>query len=334
MSVGTFLMAGGLLIASATSSIWHLYLTFGLLSGFGMGALYAPGTGTVSKFFIKKRGLALGIAISGAGIGPFVFLPLIQKLVQVGNWRTGFIVLGMCLLIGGFLPLFILKGKGLPEDMGLVPDGDGSTKITGDFDREKDLSLGRAMKTKEFWLWLFIYAFTALAIDGILLTHLPAHLTDIGFTGKVSAFAAGIVLLTFALGAIFMGLMGDRVDRRHVLKLSFLLAFLAVFLLMGINKNNHLGLYFVVILIGFTLGAIYPTFIGLAGDLFGRGAMATISGVGTLGLGIAAFIGSWLGGYFYDTTQSYRPAFWTVLFCLALAGFLTFFMKKNLHPGD
>lgn len=329
MSAGAFLMACGLLMASATSSIWHLYLTFGLLTGLGMGALYAPGTGTVSKFFIKRRGLALGIAISGAGIGPFFFMPLIQKLMQAGNWRVGFIVLGVCLLIGGFLPFLILKGRGFPEDMGLFPDGNVSADITGDLDRKEDTRFSWAMRTREFWLWLLIYAFFALAIDGILLTHLPAYLTDVGFSGEASAFAAGIVVLTFALGAILMGLIGDFLNRRHVLILLFLFALPAVFLLMGINKNDYFKLYGTLISIGFILGAIYPTFIGLAGELFGRGAMATITGVGTLGLGIAAFIGSWLGGYSYDVTQEYHVAFLIVLFCLTTAGLLSFFLKPK-----
>ncbi len=337
MAGGTFLMAAGLLLAGTIGSLWQFYLTYGVLSGLGIGALYAPGTGTVAKFFIKKRGLALGLAISGAGIGPFVLLPVIQYLVEIWNWRVGFVILGGLLLAGGFLPLLTFKGSGLPEDSGLAPDGlahPGGPATSPAHAGERDFTLGRAAQTKEFWLWLVIYGFTALAVDGVLLAHLPAHLTDIGFSREVAALAAGILPLTFALGAVILGSLADRADRRTVLKVAFVLAIPAVFLLMGIDKTSGAGLYLVVILFGFILGAIYPTFIGLAGDLFGRRSMAAIAGVGTLGVGITACVGSWLGGFLYDATQSYRLAFWTVLLCLGLAGFLTFFLQKDAQGAS
>ena len=124
----------GMLLTSQTSSPWQLFITYSLLLSIGFGALYPVMVATVSRWFDKKRGLALGITTAGGGLGTMLIAPFAAYLIDRFDWRVSFIALGILawLIV---VPLSQLLKKE-PSEIGAFPDG--VTSVPGDIGVKKE----------------------------------------------------------------------------------------------------------------------------------------------------------------------------------------------------
>jgi MFS family permease len=171
MELGVVLMAGGLLLAPLTTQPWHLYLTIGVLVGAGSICLgYSGQSLFLPNWFVRRRGLAVGLAFAGVGIGSIVILPWIQLLIDRNGWRAASWAMGILVLVV-LAPLNLLLRK-RPEDIGLHPDGDEDpvataaalpSNVVDPAWASVDWTLGRAMRTARFW-WLSLGYFCALYV--------------------------------------------------------------------------------------------------------------------------------------------------------------------------
>src|SRR5947208_12491848 len=122
MELGVILMAGGLLLAPLTSQPWHLYLTIGVLVGGGSVCLgYSGQSLFLPNWFVRRRGLAMGIAFAGVGVGSIILLPCVQTMIEQTGWRTACSAMGILVLVV-LAPINLLLRK-RPEDIGFEPDG-------------------------------------------------------------------------------------------------------------------------------------------------------------------------------------------------------------------
>src|SRR3954471_12993641 len=129
MELGVFLMGGGLLLAPLTTEPWHLYLTIGVLVGGGSVCLgYSGQSLFLPNWFVRKRGLAMGIAFAGVGIGSVVMLPWVQTMIEQTGWRTACTAMGVLVLVV-LAPINLLLRK-RPEELGLTADGDDGQAIS------------------------------------------------------------------------------------------------------------------------------------------------------------------------------------------------------------
>src|ERR1700693_6121082 len=123
MELGVALMGGGLLLAPLTTQPWHLYLTIGVMVGAGSVCLgYSGQSLFLPNWFIRRRGLAMGLAFAGVGIGSVTLLPWVQHMIEQTGWRTACTAMGILILVV-LAPINLLLRK-RPEDVGLLPDGD------------------------------------------------------------------------------------------------------------------------------------------------------------------------------------------------------------------
>src|SRR3954453_9991806 len=123
MELGVALMSGGLLLAPLATQPWHLYLTIGVLVGGGSVCLGYSGQALfLPNWFLRRRGLAIGLAFAGVGIGSVTVLPWVQAMVERTGWRTACTAVGLVVLVV-LVPINLLLRK-RPQDMGLLPDGD------------------------------------------------------------------------------------------------------------------------------------------------------------------------------------------------------------------
>ena len=123
MELGVALMAGGMLLAPLTSQPWHLYLTIGVMVGAGSVCLgYSGQSLFLPNWFNRRRGLAIGLAFAGVGIGSMTLLPWVQHMIEQTGWRTACTAMGILILVV-LAPINLLLHK-RPEDIGLQPDGD------------------------------------------------------------------------------------------------------------------------------------------------------------------------------------------------------------------
>src|SRR3981189_1725885 len=222
MELGVALMAGGLLLAPLTTQPWHLYLTIGVMVGSGSVCLgYSGQSLFLPNWFNRRRGLAMGLAFAGVGIGSITLLPWAQHMIEQTGWRTACTAIGIVVLVV-LAPINLLLRK-RPEDIGLRPDGDAAPSASAkpvsyivDHDWAGiDWTLGRAVRTARFW-WLALGYFCGLYIWYAVQVHQTKYLLDIGFGPSVAVWALGAVSLLGIPGQIVLGHLSDRLGREWI----------------------------------------------------------------------------------------------------------------------
>ena len=229
MELGVGLMAAGLLLAPLTTQPWHLYLTIGVLVGSGSICLgYSGQSLFLPNWFNRRRGLAMGLAFAGVGLGSITLLPWMQHMIEQTGWRTACTAMGILVLVV-LAPINLLLRK-RPEDMGLRPDGDvapsasSAAPVSNIVDPDwagTDWTLGRALRTARFW-WLAVGYFCALYIWYAVQVHQTKYLLDIGFSPGVAVWALGAVSLLGIPGQIVLGHLSDRLGREWIWSASCL----------------------------------------------------------------------------------------------------------------
>lgn len=134
---GSIILLLGLELASLATAVWHLYLTYGLIVGIGCALAYIPALGVVPLWFRKHLGLAIGLSVSGGGIGGLILNPVIQAMLETVGFRWAFRILGFIAGGVGFVGAALLRSRGAP------PPRKPGLKSLVDFSRFKDLTFAR-----------------------------------------------------------------------------------------------------------------------------------------------------------------------------------------------
>jgi MFS family permease len=318
MELGTILMGSGFLLAPLTSEPWHLYLTIGVLVGGGSVCLgYSGQSLYLPNWFVRKRGLAIGLAFSGVGLGSVTLLPWVQSLIIGTGWRQACWALGLLILIV-LLPINLLLRK-RPEDLGLHPDGDTTSAASGPVHPTNvvdpvwasiDWTLARAVRTARFW-WLALGYFGALYAWYAVQVHQTKYLQEIGFSANRSAWALGLVSLIGVSGQISLGHLSDLIGREWVWAISnlgFVICFLA---LIWLRCDPSIVWLYVMVAAQGGLGYGLTSVMGaMVAEIFqGRNFGGIFGTVMLAGLASGA-AGPWLTGVLHDALGDYALAFW------------------------
>src|SRR3954467_6876434 len=260
MELGVALMAGGLLLAPLTTQPWHLYLTIGVLVGAGSVCLgYSGQSLFVPNWFVRRRGLAIGVAFAGVGVGSMTLLPWVQLMIEQTGWRTAGTAMGI-LILAVLAPINLPLRK-RPEDIGLQPDGDAAPSasvkpVSYVVDTEWagiDWTLSRAIRTARFW-WVATGYFGGLYIWYAVQVHQTKYLLDIGFSPSVAVWALGAVSLLGIPGQILLGHVSDRVGREWIWSASCLGFAICFAALMALARFPTLLLVYLMVLAQGALG--------------------------------------------------------------------------------
>jgi MFS family permease len=316
MELGVALMAGGLLLAPLTTQPWHLYLTIGVLVGAGSVCLgYSGQSQFLPNWFNRRRGLAMGLAFAGAGIGSITLLPWVQHMIEQTGWRTACTAMGLLVLVV-LAPINLLLRK-RPEDIGLRPDGDAApsasavpvSNIVDPVWAATDWTLGRAVRTARFW-WIAIGYFGALYAWYAVQVHQTKYLLDIGFSPSVAVWALGAVSLLGIPGQIVLGHLSDRVGRESIWVASCAGFAICLAALIALKYFPTLPLVYLMVFAQGALGYGLTSIIGAVvleifqgkhyGSIFGVIMVAALSG------GAA---GPWVTGTLHDLSGNYTLAF-------------------------
>jgi MFS family permease len=318
MELGVALMAAGLLLAPLTSEPWHLYATLGVLVGGGSVCLgYSGQSLFLPNWFVRRRGLATGIAFAGVGVGSITLLPSVQLIIESAGWRTACWSMGLLVLIV-LAPINLLLRK-RPEDIGLQPDGDAAPSAatpavpSNVVDRTwaaVDWTLARAVLTVRFW-WIAIGYFCALYAWYAVQVHQTKYLIEIGFTPAIAAWALGLVSLLGIPGQIVLGHISDRVGREWVWtagSLGFAVCYLALLLLQAFPSA---ALLYVMIAAQGALGyGLTSVFAAIVAEIFQGKHYGTIFGTLMLAAIGGGALGPWATGALFDAYGNYTLAFW------------------------
>jgi MFS family permease len=317
MELGVALMAGGLLLAPLTTQPWHLYLTIGALVGAGSICLgYSGQSLFLPNWFNRRRGLAIGLAFAGVGVGSITLLPWVQLMIDQAGWRTACTVMGLLVLLV-LAPINLLLRK-RPEDLGLQPDGDAApsaasakpiSNIVDPDWADIDWTLRRAIRTARFW-WLAIGYSGGLYVWYAVQVHQTKYLLDVGFSPGVAVWALGAVSLLGIPGQILLGHVSDRVGREWIWSTScvgFAVCFAA---LIALAYYPSLLLVYIMVFSQGALGYGLTSIMGAVvveifqgkhyGSIFGTIMVAALAG------GAA---GPLVTGVLHDLSGSYTLAF-------------------------
>lgn len=317
MELGTLLMAAGLFTAPLTREPWHLYLSIGVLVGAGSICLgYSGQSLFLPNWFVARRGLAVGIAFAGVGVGSVTVLPWMQSMIDRVGWRAASFSLAILVLVV-LVPLNLLLRK-RPEDLGLKPDGAGATaaataaapsNIVDPVWAATDWTLGRALRTARFW-WLALGYFCGLYIWYAVQVHQTKYLLDIGFSANVSVWALGVVSLLGIPGQIALGHLSDRIGREAIWAISsagFAICFAA---LIALKYEPSLALVYLMVFAQGALGYGLTSIMGaVVLEIFQGPHYGSIFGCIMLVALVGAAAGPWVTGTLYDLTGDYTVAF-------------------------
>lgn len=327
MELGVVLMAGGLLLAPLTKEPWHLYLTIGVLVGAGSICLGYTGQSLyLPNWFHRSRGLAIGLAFAGVGVGSVTLLPWVQLLIDGSGWRAACTAIGL-LVLTVLVPINLLLRK-RPEDLGLLPDGDATPSASAPKPRSNvvdpvwagiDWTLSRAIRTARFW-WIAIGYFAGLYIWYAVQVHQTKYLLDIGFSPAVAVWSLGAVSTLGIPGQIFLGHLSDRIGREWVWAIGcsgFAICFVA---LIALAQIHSLALIYLMV---FTQGALGYGLTSVMGaivvEIFQGKQYGAIFGTIQVSALAGGAAGPLVTGVLHDLTGSYSHAFLIAIAMCALS---------------
>lgn len=299
---GTLIASAGMLLSSLARSLAVLYFSFAFIFGAGSATFYAVPLAEIRRWFGARSGMVLGIISCVGALGSWLGPPLTAWLVQIAGWQFAFLLLGGLGFILLFLPLCFLRlgeeGTGTREQ---DKEGEGAS-----------LSFQEALRTLQFWLLSASYASFGTA-QFIVTVHTVAYATDQGIGNIEAAFVVGMLGALGIPGRLAIGWWVDRRGRREPLAILGFVQTVALLFLLPLRHVWQLWAF--VCIFGFCYGGMLSQFVGLLGDCFGPCALASIYGLQTFFVGIAAAFGSWFGGHIFDVTGSYYGAYAFALLC-------------------
>ncbi|AWT11882.1 MFS transporter [Stutzerimonas frequens] len=259
-------------LALLPPNLWIFYLWFcaiGVLSAGGAPTAYAK---AISHWFVRRRGLALGVSMAGIGLGAALMPIIAQNAVSAVGWRGGFAVIGAVVLIGMLLVAWKLRNS--PSDLGLHPDNeaphDGRVRAAA-----VGLTCRQAIRTKNFWLIAVAFFLAALAINGCSVHFVPL-LTDRGVSPEDAAKTASVIGIALIVGRVGAGYLLDYVFAPFVALFFFSGPVIGILLLYGGATGTEAVLC--AALIGLGVGAEVDLIAYLASRYFGLKAFGEVYG--------------------------------------------------------
>src|SRR5688500_8094502 len=307
---GGLLLGLGLVLSSQAQALWQLYVTFGCMVGFAVGAFYAPLTSTATKWFTARRGLAVALVSSGIGLGILLVAPLARALISVYDWRIAMLVIGdIAWLV--IIPLALLIREE-PGDVGAQARG-GAAAVGREYTPRE------VLVAPQFWAIAITHLACCAAHSGPIF-HMVTHAIEQGVPTMAAATMFGVSGLASIVGRIGGGLLADRFGAKPTLVAG--LALQAAMIVAYLVARDLFAFYALAVVFGVSYGGVMPLYALVTRETFGEKVMGTAYGavffVSTIGMGVGSFAGGWihdrLGSYVWLYGASFAIAALAILF--------------------
>ena len=345
---GTVFLALSLVLTSRCQNLWQFQLSYGILAGSAMSFLgFVSHSAFIPKWFERKRGLALGIAMSGIGFGMLLIVPYAERLISEHGWRNAYLYLaGIVFFIIG--PINLLLTRRGPADVNQYPDGDlPDSKVQAEKPHRilkvmdpdwaaKDWDIKSAAKTHRFWFLVGAFFSVAFANQSVLL-HAVSSMVDSGMDRTTAAYFFGIAGISGSGGKILFGYLSDIMGREKTKFVSDLMAVLGIGALMAVSfVKGPMPLLFGV-LFGMGYGAVAPLIPAITADIFLGKNFGKIFAVIAIGGGMGGATGSYVSGLLRDLSGNYEVPFITcailiMISCLLVRMAAPCKIRKPLKP--
>ncbi len=296
--LGMVLTGIGLGVASIAQSLLQVCAAYGLGVGLGIGCSYVPAVGAVQRWFLRRRGFASGLAVSGIGVGTLVMPPVALLLIDRLGWRETYLVLGIFAIVVGAGLAFLIEDD--PHGRGLGIDGD--PPRVGQATMAAGVPVSEAIRSRRF---VGLYAACFICAFGLFVpfVHLVPYALDHGVDQRAAALLVGAIGVGSTAGRFLLGGLADRLGR----PLSFLLMFVG----MGFSFVMWLVSTSLWPLAAFALvyGVFYGGFVALAPavviDYFGGRHASSLIGILYTSVAFGTLVGPTAAGFAFDVSHSY-----------------------------
>lgn len=336
MAVGAVVTGAAFALLGFTHSLWYFYVMCLILASGHFGILNIPVTKVVSNWFVERRGLAMGLTLTGFGIGGLSMLPVASWLIAIFGWRIAYHILGLIILVV-LTPLSILVIRERPEQMGLLPDGKSAQQrvertSTDDAQAGTSWTLSGALKAKNFWLIAGAFTLAYFGTAAVIIHAIPLF-QDMGVSPQLAATMLATATGVSILSRVAAGYIADRVSVRHVTIFAFLLQLLGLVILLEAGSSAMLWVF--VVVFGLAMGAMFAMEPLVVSTHFGLASFGAIYG-GLWALEAAGWAGGApLAGYIFDVTGGYDLAFIIFIAATLLAMALIYLVRTpQLPPVD
>lgn len=301
-------------------SLWAYYLRYFLLAVLAIGTTHVAFARVITLWFDRRRGLALGIALSGVGIGGFLWPLYAQAMIGQHGWREAWLLLALAVAVLA-LPTIALLLRDSPASVGQTPDGDPlRTAADGTTPAEATgIPLAGVLRMPRYWLMVATFFLIGFAVQSVML-HLVPLLTARGLPPMLAALAQSLLFVAVTTGRLVTGWLMDRFFAPRV-ALAFLLAPIVGITLLALGAGGATALV-AALLVGLAVGAEVDVLAYLTGRYFGArhfsAVYGTFYGVYTLSGGLGPLFTARL----VDTGEGYPVALAVHAALLAVAALL------------
>ncbi len=334
MGSGALIMVVGLVSMIFISEIWHFAAAY-LLLAFGMSMCgLVPCMVTVSRWFNKYRGRAVGVLLMASSFGGFV-LPLVIKGQLIdGAWRTAVLMMAGIGLVGMFLPV-LWPVRAHPSDVGETPDGlgtaDQSESSDGDLGIAAGATVAQALRMPMFYLLLVATGILWFCITG-LLQHQALYLVrDHGLDGGTMASVASVFFACSIFGKFIFGFLSDHFSRSNIMLLAVLNLAAGLLILRFVEGTNVSSIYLYAVVYGIGFSGTFTMIQVMIAELFAGPTYGSILGIYVGVDTIAAAGGIAALGQIRVAMGSYVPAIDLMLGMVGVAFVCVLVVKRITH---
>ena len=314
-----------LLAASLSREIWQLTLLFGLLSGLGTGLVASVlGPTVATRWFVKDRGLVVGIFGASNSAGQLLFFPFLTGLAVAAGWRAGAVILGLVAL-SLLIPAFIWL-KDDPADVGARPRGVKDGEIHHVQPPDQRVMRG-AVRTSDFWFLAGTFFICGATSNGLVGQHFIPHAVDHGFTPVAASTALAVMGVFNFIGTIASGWLTDRVDPRKLLLVYYGFRGVSLLFLPFVHDTMSIGAF--AVLFGLDYIATVPPTVALVADRFGQHNVGVVYGWVFAAHMVGAAIAAWVAGIVRENVGDYAAAFVAAGWIAIVAGFAALAIRRK-----
>lgn len=304
---GLILLGGAILATSQVDREWQFLVLFGLVGGFGYGALSLPLVSTaVALYFDRNRGIATGIAMSGSTGGQLPVLVLLGFMITTIGWRGAYVVFGAALLL--LVPVTLAMVRRRQDNAAPEPSRDG----TRDTLARKLRFLGR---DRTFLLLLGAFTLCGFTTSGVIDVHFVPYAVESGYSLVDGTAAYGVHGLFNMFGLLLAGFLSDHTNRPRLLAGIFFVRSLSFILLLFVARDISL-IYVFAAIFGLLNFSVLPLVASIVASQIGVRIMGLTMGLLFGGHSLGGAVGALIGGYFYDSMGSYH---WVWILSVGLA---------------
>jgi MFS family permease len=298
MAAGTGVCGIGFVCASVSNSYASIMAAYVLIGiGIGVGG-YVPITVVVTNWFRERRGLAMGIALSGEFLGIMVMAPILTRAISTFNWRAGYLIIAI-LMLAVLLPLALAIVRTRPSvDHTVAHEHSSSDDLPG-------MEVREALRSRSFWMIAIAQIGWGCAITGLFM-HLPAYMDGLGYPSGAAALAMSAYAALGIVGQPLAGAIADRLGARTSLIVTFSLLAAGSMCLPWAQHVGFLSMYVATGLIANT--PVLMTSM-LVADCLGLKRYGSLQGILGSAAQFGAAFGPELSGLMFDATNSYVRAF-------------------------